>query len=141
MRLEVHNCPSIQQCSQSRQYNYGIYTGARAAAIRSMQSRASSFFPPRSKWSPCIRGKRWWPLRSISTVGVISRHLPSHELDERRAPYIVSASIPSTFFYSNFPLWPLPNYYFPPSPAQHTLRWQYDDIIGIDLFLLLQVYC
>ena len=24
---------------------------------------------------------------------------------------------------------------------QHTLRWQYDDIIGIDLFLLLQVYC
>ena len=45
-------------------------------------------------------------------------------------------------FYSNFPtLATIPNYYFPPSPAQHALRWQYDDIIGIDLFLLLQVYC
>ena len=44
-------------------------------------------------------------------------------------------------FYSNFPTLATTKLLFPPSPAQHTLRWQYDDIIGIDLFLLLQVYC
>ena len=45
-------------------------------------------------------------------------------------------------FYSNFPTLATTKLLFPPFPSPTYLKMAiYDDIIGIDLFLLLQVYC